>query len=198
MKELKLKRTRDHQSKPIMYLDVAGCWKCVSHSSANEKSGYRRICIAGKHVAIHRVVYEDFIGAIDEGKVIMHACDNQWCINPKHLSQGSYQNNSDDMVSKNRQAKGESNGVSKLNNSKVLRIFKSTENYRLLGKKYGITKRNILDIKKGIIWGHLTKGMVPGRRKYNYKKHATKHCERDPKTGRFFGPKDGKYVSEIK
>jgi len=108
---------------------------------------------------LHRFIYEKFKGSIPKGKIIRHKCDIRNCINPEHLELGTYYDNIQDMVKRNRQAKGERIGVSKLTERQVREIKKELGNGSKpaqIYKKYGVTYRNIYDIKNGKIWKHVT------------------------------------------
>jgi hypothetical protein len=59
----------------------------------------------GTRLSAHRFIYETLIGEIPDGKLVRHSCDNRACINPDHLLLGTSYDNSQDMVSRNRQAR---------------------------------------------------------------------------------------------
>jgi hypothetical protein len=64
-----------------------------------------------KHFRMHRVSYQVFNNIyLQKSDIICHKCDNPKCINPAHLFLGTHKDNSDDKVSKGRQAKGAKNG----------------------------------------------------------------------------------------
>lgn len=94
-------------------------------------------------------------------KILMHSCDNPPCVNPAHLKQGTYQENSTDMTLKNRQAKGPKINNAKLTETKVktIRALYSV-NKRLyssvkLGKIFGVASTTITNIIKRKTWKHL-------------------------------------------
>ena len=46
-----------------------------------------------------------------DNSVVMHSCDTPACVNPRHLSYGTHQENFDDMRIKGRQAAGARHGI---------------------------------------------------------------------------------------
>lgn len=105
--------------------DENGCYICISH--AGDKDGYPRIRDRYKNVGVHRYIYEECFGEIPKGMVIRHKCDNPKCINPEHLELGTHQDNSNDMVNRNRSCKGEKNGKSKLTKQDYEKILRARE-----------------------------------------------------------------------
>lgn len=60
-----------------------GCWLYVGiWDSAN---GYGKISWNGRHMMLHRVVYELIVGPIPDGRVLDHKCRVRACCNPDHL-----------------------------------------------------------------------------------------------------------------
>lgn len=125
---------------------------CLLWNKAVNSAGYGVTWVGGKQQYIHRVVAK-----AKEGEVVLHTCDNKLCINPDHLRLGSYQDNSLDMVMKGRQAKGEVCGNAKLSEEAVLLIrgCEGLLSSRETGKKFNISKTNVLDIWKRNTWKHL-------------------------------------------
>lgn len=129
-------------------LDLAG---------AISSSGYGEVRHQRKTLLCHRVSYEIYKGEIPQGLCILHKiCDNPLCINPDHLLAGTIQENIADMVSKNRQAKGNRNGRAKLSDSSVLEIrtlYKAQHlTLKELSNLYRISTTETSNIVKGITW----------------------------------------------
>jgi hypothetical protein len=76
------------------------CWEFNKKLFSN---GYGCFKINHLDVLAHHVSYLLIKGFIQDGNVIMHNCDNRKCVNPKHLSEGSQNDNITDMFNKNRQ-----------------------------------------------------------------------------------------------
>src|SRR5690606_41243895 len=95
---------------------------CIEHTQQPGKNVYGVVWHEGRNVVMHRLVYADNNGTsltTIANKVIRHTCDNKRCINPEHLVLGTQADNMADKVSRNRQAKGETHGMSKLTNEQV-------------------------------------------------------------------------------
>lgn len=68
----------------VSIVPVTGCWLWMRGINVG---GYGRIKLGGKWFLAHRLSYEAFVGALDNGLVIDHLCRNRWCVNPCHLEQ---------------------------------------------------------------------------------------------------------------
>ena len=110
---------------------------CVVWTASRNKTGYGSMGIGGRKTALaHRVSWFLKYGKWPEGE-LRHSCDNPACVRIKHLSEGTSQQNSDDMVERGRQAWGERSANSKLTIDQVREI-------RDLGGR-DILRRNIAD-----------------------------------------------------
>lgn len=125
---------------------------CIEWTGAINSSGYGITWKDGKTCYAHRVA----VSAPDDS-VVLHICDNKICVNPEHLILGSHKENSEDMVNKGRQAKGEKAGNSKLKESEVVNILslKGSMASRAVAEMYNISKTNVLDIWNRKIWKDL-------------------------------------------
>lgn len=138
-----------------------GCLICTSHCKDN--FGYTRARINGKHIRLHRFLYEEAYGKIPFGLVVRHKCDNPACCNIEHLELGTQLDNINDMITRGRVYKGEkiqnrgvNNKANKLSEKQIKEIFLSPLGSRKLSKLYEVSKTTILDIKKQKTWKWLT------------------------------------------
>ena len=137
------------------------CWEWKG--SLNR--GYGQFWVGHTFIGAHKYSYELHFGKIENGLLVCHRCDNRKCVNPNHLFLGTYQDNENDKVSKNRQAKGKKNGQSgtrnwknKLSELDVIEIRKKLEDktpYKVLSQKYGVTEGMIYYIKSRRSWSWL-------------------------------------------
>lgn len=133
---------------------------CWLWTGASLTAGYGVLGVSGRSTAntlAHHVSWEIHHGAIPEAMQILHTCDNPPCVNPAHLFLGTDQENSDDKLSKQRQARGETQGNSKLTPTLVyeIRSLKGHMTPTLTAKKYKISKVTVWRIWQRLIWGHL-------------------------------------------
>lgn len=133
------------------YVRVAGdCWLWTS---AITKAGYGEMNYRGRVKLAHRLTFRLYHGIIPAGLFVCHDCDKAYppgdltyrrCVNPSHLFLGTPQDNTDDMVAKNRQrpAFGERIGNCKLSTEQVSEIrrrwYRGDATQTQLGKEYGV------------------------------------------------------------
>jgi predicted XRE-type DNA-binding protein len=122
---------------------------CILWNGSVNRAGYGMVHDEnGKSHLAHRLAYEIFRDEIPRGLYVLHKCDNPPCVNAvSHLFLGTIQDNSNDMVSKGRQAKGENAGMATLSNKSVVEI---RERYsqggilqRELAIEYNITQSHV-------------------------------------------------------
>jgi HNH endonuclease len=125
------------------------CWTWIG--SINTR-GYGQFWIGKTFTGAHRFSYKIHYGDIPDGLLVCHKCDNRKCVNPNHLFLGTSQDNVDDAVSKNRQAKGKQVMHSKLVEEQVREIRSSSLSYQELSNIYGVTENMTYYIKSGRSW----------------------------------------------
>lgn len=142
----------------------SGCWLWLGRERGS--NGYGSIKVNGKHVQAHRYSYELKFGEIPKGMIVCHTCDVPACVNPSHLFIGTTQDNSDDKVAKQRQARGKSLSISqgnhvrrgernpnnKLRHEQVKAILSLNLPQRQIAKLFGVTQALISKIKRKEIW----------------------------------------------
>lgn len=130
---------------------------CHLWNGAKDSSGYGIVTIDGKNHAAHRLSYEWANGRkIPKGYVLLHNCDTANCVNDKHLSLGTQDENVKDRVSKNRSARGKNNGRARLSDKNIKKIKKLrakgwTE--KAIAMLFGVGRSTISNILHGRTWG---------------------------------------------
>ena len=136
-------------------VNICGIDECWNWLGCKDRDGYGEIRI-GRKFRAHRYVYtlyhmDIFLKPTD---FICHKCDNPSCVNPNHLFLGNVQINTADMVSKDRQAKGEYCGNCKFSNAHlealILEILNGQyQSYNQISKKYDLSVTHISRIFDG-------------------------------------------------
>jgi hypothetical protein len=78
------------------------CWPWLGGTNIRGYGRFRRGRKASGMMGAHQFSYELHHGQIPSGLVVMHRCDNPCCVNPAHLSVGTFQDNSIDCRIKGR------------------------------------------------------------------------------------------------
>lgn len=149
--------------KLAFYRDESGgpdaCWEWQGTVAG---TGYGVLYYDGKLYGAHVLAYVDANGDgdLEDADLVRHSCDNRTCVNPAHLLPGTYADNVQDMIERDRIPRGEQRHNAKLNPAAVRDIrrrFASGEAtvYRL-AKEYGVNHTAIQQVIEGETWTHIT------------------------------------------
>jgi hypothetical protein len=83
----------------VVRRSVDACWE---YKGAKNPSGYGMFSLDGSPWPAHRLAYALEYGEVPAGAVVMHACDNPPCCNPRHLRLGTQLENMRDAIQKGR------------------------------------------------------------------------------------------------
>lgn len=158
--------------------DIRGpdeCWLWTGYT----QKGYGAVMVSedgrARPKRTHRIAWETFHGRkMADGMLACHSCDIRLCNNPRHIFEGSYEDNTQDMMKKGRNKanpkppKGADNPASKLTDELVVEILKDTRSHPDIAKAYRVSATIVRDIKLGKTWQH-----VPGERDGPIGKSAT-------------------------
>jgi hypothetical protein len=130
-----------------------------------EASGYGRFFVRkvdGKSVfaKAHRASYRAFKGAIPDGIMVCHSCDNRACVNPDHLFLGTAKDNAEDMARKGRHwmrgYNAERHPLAKMSFEKAdlvrAEFAKGGVTRTEIAARYGVTRAIIGRIVAGKLW----------------------------------------------
>jgi hypothetical protein len=139
------------------------CWEW----QASKRNGYGQYGIWNPYARryetpyAHRISYilSHNMQQIAKGLCVLHACDNRACCNPSHLSLGTKQDNTIDMVKKRRCRLGEDHFFAKLNPSIVRELRRRYDaggvTIKDLAHAFGIGDTNARDVIRRRTWKHV-------------------------------------------
>lgn len=140
-------------------IDQRGPDECWPWLAAVDQDGYGKVRDSGQRDRrAHAVALEEATGELAQGRDAMHSCDNPPCCNPAHLSWGTKQDNRQDCVHKQRQARGERHGSAKLTQPQVDTIRRRhrrlcrNNGTLALAREFGVNKNTIDRIVNGHGW----------------------------------------------
>lgn len=131
------------------------CWIYVG---GKDKDGYAQFWDGDNQVHTRAHIYSAKIhlGKKMPNMCVCHKCDNPSCVNPNHLFYGTALDNQQDKMAKNRQAKGESQGHSKLTNEQIEQIrARANESYKVLCKEFNLVPSTVYRIWHNQSWKHI-------------------------------------------
>lgn len=133
-----------------------GCWLWIGSMDYN---GYGRLNVGNKPMLAHRLSWTLHCHEITSNQHVLHRCDTPQCVKPDHLFLGDQAANNADMMAKGRFHPGTTRGAdhkgSKLTAEQVLEIRASEGASEGIGESYGISGRQVRDIRNRKSWRHL-------------------------------------------
>lgn len=123
----------------------------------------------GKRVGAHRIAWMLTNGSLPEigghhGAVVMHACDNRLCCNPRHLRVASQGDNIKDAEAKDRSDPwghkkhprlGERHLNSKLSDNIVRQIRASKKSGAEIARQLGLNRSTVNRVRRRQTWAHI-------------------------------------------
>lgn len=138
------------------------CWAWMG---TRTPAGYGMLWNGDKNVGAHRVSHVLHGGEIPKGYVVMHSCDNPWCVRPEHLKSATQKENIADKWRKGRaaplpenKARGSKHGLSRLHEEDIPVIRSRIEEGETdcgIAKSYRVDPGTIRNIRTGKAWGWL-------------------------------------------
>lgn len=133
---------------------------CLEWMGTRNKLGYGTLHVNGGRAWLaHRWAWTLQRGAIPDGLLVLHSCDNPPCCNVNHLWLGTNADNKHDSMRKGRHAwtsfAGELNWNSKLTAAQVLAIRSDVRVQRIIAADYGVSQSLVSVIKKRKKWAHV-------------------------------------------
>lgn len=144
--------------------ELGNCW---IWTQAKSKTGYGVTSIKKKQMGAHRAAYIFGVDpGLQPGVCVCHHCDNPPCVRPSHLFLGTTQDNTADMVAKNRQSQGEAHASAILpnrprgSNNAMSKLTEAQVNdMRKMRKETNLTVKEIAE-KFGVSFGCATKAIA--------------------------------------
>lgn len=131
---------------------------CTLWIGAKTANGYGVRNLGHRNALVHRIAYCQAHGIeLDEikGLIVRHSCDVRNCHNPDHLSLGTAQQNSNDMVRRGRTCHGDRHHATKFTAEQLaeLKALHATGLYtqKFLARRFGVSPSVISRRLSGVI-----------------------------------------------
>lgn len=140
-------------------LDPNLCWNWLGSKAAR----YGRFSIGNKQLLAHRASYSCYNGEIPANRLVLHSCDNVYCVNPDHLFLGNHSDNAKDMVIKQRHCKkgqfktghkgfkGNAKLIEK-DLSLIRKLLKEGNSHSFIASLFKVSRTTITEINRGRTW----------------------------------------------
>ena len=121
-------------------------------------AGYGQTTFNGRKEAAHRIAFYLATGTWPL-LFVLHSCDTPACVNPRHLREGTNQDNTNDKIARGRVARGSDLPHTKLTNETVIQIreMHATGNFTQasLGRQFDVAPSIISRVVNRKRWQHV-------------------------------------------
>ncbi len=141
--------------------------KCWLWTGASCSGRYGAVGFRGKHWLAHRLAFYFSTGKHPGKKIVMHICDNGFCVRPDHLMLATQHENVLDAERKGRACHpfGENHGRAVLTEAQAIDCIcrhKSGASIRSLAREHHVDKVTISSLINGKTWRHLHQTVSSG------------------------------------
>ena len=115
----------------------SGCWEWTG---ATDSKGYGKVNLRrhGGYFRASRAIFAHTYGEIPEEKIVIHKCDNPFCVNPEHLMLGTQKDNMQNKVKRGRHNWEPKHG-NNFAGKKVMADGKIYDSYSEAGRALGVS-----------------------------------------------------------
>lgn len=149
------------------YVDTSGgpdsCWEWQRGKTSRGYGAWKPYGTPGPSIPTHRMSWEITYGAIPEGMLVCHKCDNRPCCNPSHLFLGDHLANAKDRVQKGRSnvrdMRGANHPRARLTEEKVCEIRVASaggETLASIANRFAIAEQTAGHIVSRYRWKHVS------------------------------------------
>ena len=133
------------------------CWLWRDHA---DKDGYGRFIyqvngVRHHHPATHLALHLDGKVRPPDWPFALHSCDNPPCVNPAHLSWGTNAENMVHRSVRDRLARGERHGMTRLQENDIHRIRADSRSSPKVARDFGVSESTVQKIRRGECWQHV-------------------------------------------
>lgn len=154
--------TKAEAAFPWHKVSVAGSDDCWNWHGSLNVWGYGDCLYLGKRMNASRAAFISTHGAIGNGLVVCHRCDNPACCNPSHLFSATQAENLKDCRDKGRQrykyGKEHHRAGAKMTEEMVLearRLYAAGVSQSQMARDWGIHSSTISRAVRGEFWSHV-------------------------------------------
>ena len=129
---------------------------CIEWPFYRNQKGYGLIKRAGKKYTASRLLLVISSGVEHSHLQCMHSCHNPSCVNPRHLSWGTQEENNLARSETGRIRKGVNSPVAVLTEKQVVAMFLAAGTHRTIAAEFFTDHRTVGRIKRREIWKSVT------------------------------------------
>jgi hypothetical protein len=133
----------------IVRVPIAGCWLWLMSVGSH---GYGQLNFPDKKPRlVHRLSYEQYVGAIPDGLHVLHHCDVRSCCNPEHLFVGTAKDNMRDCMKKGRNSApplGANWKLTPAQRNDMVSRYRSGERADSLAAEYGVHHSRVYQLNR--------------------------------------------------